>query len=341
MPAQSPELVVTRMAHPLTFRGYLRELGANVDRAFQVAGLPVLCETPDLPAAMPRVQRMFLEMSQRETPELGWHVGHWCREQSLHQELLSHIAEAPTLYSGLEEFIKLVRIENSNIRLGVVERPQDVLFWVENSLPEIPGYDVGQSYSLQLMIEVVRDFIGPGWLPGEIGIQPVSVPPCVAEMYPGTRIVPASRQYYVAIDKAHLTRSPPEAMGALTVESVSHVSPFDQLSFAETLRGLVKAYLADGYPNVEVAAEMVGMSARTLQRRLGESGTSYSDVVSRAQFDLASTLLIQTDASATEIAYAVGYSDPSHFARAFRRLAGVSPRQYRSQVRQLSAERPG
>ena len=338
MPAQSPELVVTRMAHPLTFRAYLREIGANVDRAFQLAGLPVLCETPDLPAAMPRVQRMFLEMSQRETPELGWHVGHWCREQSLHRDLLAHIAESPTLYSGLREFIKLVRIENSNIQLGLAERVHDVLFWVENALPEIPGYDVGQSYSLQLMIEVVRDFIGPSWLPEDIGIQPATVPPCVAEMYPGTRIVPASKQYYLAIDKTHLTRAPDEAMGALRVEPGNGVSPLDQQSFAETLRGLVKAYLADGYPNVEVAAEMVGMSARTLQRRLTEAGTSYSDVVSRARFDLASTLLTQTDASATEIAYAVGYSDPSHFARAFRRLAGVSPRQYRSQARRLSAE---
>jgi AraC-like DNA-binding protein len=49
-------------------------------------------------------------------------------------------------------------------------------------------------------------------------------------------------------------------------------------------------------------------------------------------------MLTETDAAVIEVAFATAYGDPSHFSRAFRRLAGVSPREYRKQARRLSAE---
>jgi AraC-like DNA-binding protein len=61
-------------------------------------------------------------------------------------------------------------------------------------------------------------------------------------------------------------------------------------------------------------------------------------VVDRARFDVASRLLTESDASSLEVAYATAYSDPSHFARAFRRIAGVSPREYRAQAMRRSAQ---
>ena len=42
-------------------------------------------------------------------------------------------------------------------------------------------------------------------------------------------------------------------------------------------------------------------------------------------------MLCESTGTVTEIAYSVGYSDPSNFARAFRRLTGVSSREYRRQ----------
>ena len=76
---------------------------------------------------------------------------------------------------------------------------------------------------------------------------------------------------------------------------------------------------------------MAATSVRTLQRRLQESGLSYSELVNELRFETAARLLRETDATALEIALEVGYEDPSHFSRAFKRLAGISPREYRRQ----------
>jgi len=60
---------------------------------------------------------------------------------------------------------------------------------------------------------------------------------------------------------------------------------------------------------------------------------SYSDLIGEIRFEAAARLLRETDATALEIALEVGYEDPSHFSRAFKRIAGISPREYRRQQR--------
>ena len=282
---------------------------------------------------MSRVLRMFAEMAQRETPDLGWHVGQWRRTRSVDEDLLAHIAASPALYSALLEFKKLVRLENSGIRLGLTERPGDVVFSVENPLPELPGYCVAQSYSLQVMMDIVREFAGASWQPAEIGIQSAEVPRAIQAMYPRTRIIPARDKQYVAIDKALLTRRPASAMSASLAEPSGAPVTLDRASLSETLRRMLHGYLADGCSNIEMAADLTGLTVRTLQRRLAALGVSYSRVVDHARFDTAATMLTETDASVTEVANVTGYSDSSHFARAFRRLCGVSPLEYRSQER--------
>lgn len=68
-----------------------------------------------------------------------------------------------------------------------------------------------------------------------------------------------------------------------------------------------------------------------MQRSLAQVDLSYSDLAKQACFDLASTLLQNTDRKIIDIAYELGYADPAHFIRAFGRLAGMSPCEYRDQ----------
>ena len=72
------------------------------------------------------------------------------------------------------------------------------------------------------------------------------------------------------------------------------------------------------------------MSPRTLQRRLNKVGTTYSDLIQEVRYDIAVHLLKENNFKLLDIAYELVYSDPAHFTRAFQRMAGVSPREYRS-----------
>lgn len=78
----------------------------------------------------------------------------------------------------------------------------------------------------------------------------------------------------------------------------------------------------------EVAAEL-GIGPRTLQRRLRERGLSFREAADRARFALARELLAGTGAPLAQIAFRLGYSQPSAFHRAFRRLGGTTPGAYR------------
>ena len=75
----------------------------------------------------------------------------------------------------------------------------------------------------------------------------------------------------------------------------------------------------------------MGTSVRTLQRRLNRNGLTYSELVDRVRHKEACRLLQAKDRSIAEIAIQLGYSDPSHFSRAFRRWERRSPRGYQRQ----------
>jgi AraC-like DNA-binding protein len=95
------------------------------------------------------------------------------------------------------------------------------------------------------------------------------------------------------------------------------------------LRAIIRPYLAQGHPPLSLVAEIVGMSERSLQRRLAQSGSTYSQIVQDARFSIASDLLADSDLNIADIAFAAGYDNAPHFSRAFKRLAGMTPRDYR------------
>ena len=86
--------------------------------------------------------------------------------------------------------------------------------------------------------------------------------------------------------------------------------------------------MPDGAPSIEFAAEMAGTSVRTLQRRLALHKHTYSALIEDARAERGRKLLRESDEKVIDVAYSVGYKDPAHFSRAFRRLNGVSPLEY-------------
>ena len=84
-----------------------------------------------------------------------------------------------------------------------------------------------------------------------------------------------------------------------------------------------------GHIEIEQAAHQLGVSIRTLQRRLGQRGLSFRELAGLQRHRHACRLLTQTDRLVSQIAFQVGYDNVTSFIFAFRRLAGTSPTAYR------------
>ncbi len=102
----------------------------------------------------------------------------------------------------------------------------------------------------------------------------------------------------------------------------------NQYDLVERIEGLVLSSTG-AVPTIGEMAVGLGLSQRTLQRRLNSAGTSYREVVARTRHRLACELLSGTTMPVKEIAYLTGYTEVANFSAAFKILAGHSPMAYR------------
>lgn len=79
---------------------------------------------------------------------------------------------------------------------------------------------------------------------------------------------------------------------------------------------------------LEAVAGKMGVSVRTLQRRLKYCGVDFEELLDETRRSEAIRLICEGDHSMTDITYRVGYSDPAHFTRAFRRWTGMAPSRF-------------
>lgn len=96
----------------------------------------------------------------------------------------------------------------------------------------------------------------------------------------------------------------------------------------------VKACIIDLFQSGHVVfakvAKTIGMSERSLQRKLKEEGTTFRSILDEIRKELAVSYVRDLDVPLSEIAFILGFSEQSAFSRAFKRLTGTSPSKVRS-----------
>lgn len=106
--------------------------------------------------------------------------------------------------------------------------------------------------------------------------------------------------------------------------------PADAPNLEERIERLVMDRLTSSTVRFRDVAMQLGMSPRSLSRRLAEDGTSYRDIVDNLRKELALRYLGDQRLSSTEIAFLLGYNELSTFNHAFKRWTGLTPTQHRS-----------
>ncbi|MGB6308564.1 MAG: AraC family transcriptional regulator [Steroidobacteraceae bacterium] len=118
--------------------------------------------------------------------------------------------------------------------------------------------------------------------------------------------------------------------------ALQYLSRIDRQNIQVRVREILLQRLPSGEPSQNDVAELLTMSARTLQRKLGESGHSYKQILDETRRELAIAYLSASRYSIIDVTYLLGFSASSCFTRAFRRWTGQSPSDWREREVVLS-----
>lgn len=102
-------------------------------------------------------------------------------------------------------------------------------------------------------------------------------------------------------------------------------------TLTEMVKWILKRSLTGGRPDIQTVASELGMSDRTLQRRLTDEGTSFKHLLTQVRHELARDYLADPSLDIKEVAFLIGYEDQNSFYRAFRIWEGDTPSNWRIQ----------
>jgi len=103
----------------------------------------------------------------------------------------------------------------------------------------------------------------------------------------------------------------------------------EHAALRSAVEGVLPQLLPHARASMSNVARHLGMSARTLSRKLREEGVVFTTILDEARMALARSYLAERDLLISEIAWLLGYREVSSFTHAFRRWTGMTPQQFR------------
>jgi len=275
----------------------------------------------------------------RDHRDRGWHLEFARRTADhFHGPLTFALVSAPTIGDGLYAFARYVQIRAPYFR-GMHYRTGPK-FSIE--IEELRDLEDIRHLLVEIPFRILHDYVA---MIGAVNLAAATL----SLQYPAAK----GRDYYERGFECRVLFE--QQSNALTMPAAWMVIPnpqydesawssatarcevaFSELTPADTvgrIRAYINATLAREPRNLSIddAARALGVSVRTLIRRLGKSGSSFQTLRDGARQDLALRLLGKPNLTVEDVAVALGFSDAANFSRAFKRWFGASPRRYHRQ----------
>ncbi len=178
-----------------------------------------------------------------------------------------------------------------------------------------------------LAINFFKQVARPGWAPLELHLQSLVAPNF-------DRLLPTGNKTKIYLGQPASIIVFPTAMLGVPLSNDGTGNPsvaFDDMP--QNLSGAIEKLLSsvrDGQSiNLELIADMLNQSPRTLRRRLVDEGSTFSEIVDGWRFKSSVDLLEQGNMRIHEISERLGYANAPNFERAFKRWTGQTPGAYR------------
>ncbi len=248
------------------------------------------------------------------------------------------VLASSTIYDVLKRLVRFSHVLSTGLELVLTERDElvDMEFVV---FGEEEPVAISQDFGIGVIVVLCRLTLGEYFSPIEIQCRrPEPADPDRFAAMLGSRISYGEEHMRITFVKSDIMEELPSANPELAQvndeQAETYLATFTTVSAARAVVGKIIEHLPDGPPSQKAIAEAMNVSNRTLQRKLKEEGTSFIDLLQDARLSLARKYLAQPQRSIVEIAYLLGFSEPSTFSRAFKRWTGQAPAEYRAAVEQ-------
>jgi AraC-like DNA-binding protein len=268
-------------------------------------------------------------------PDFGLHVG-----ESIHPgsyDLIDYLGLSSSCFrETIERVMRYYRVLSENVEFSVVGEGE-VTRWEHR--PRVgPANDWRHAWECFLAASVAhaRRCLGPDWRPRAVELTHDAP----ADTREHARIFAAPVRFGCACNclvfsSADAERPLPSAdpvlgriLTAYADELVGQIADPD--SFVGRVRSSLLEQLRGGDPSLAHIARKLSVSRRTLQRKLGEAGTSHQQLLDQCRHELALQYLRRAHLAIGEIAFLLGFSQAHAFHRAFRRWTGKTPAAWRA-----------
>ena len=246
------------------------------------------------------------------------------------------LREEPDLRSALRLLIRHERSYNEAVLLRLTETDGVAVLEIGLDLSEPAPTRQGIELAAAAFVGVVRELMPSGWQPRDVFL-PHGPPerPAAHDRLLGPHVEFGREVAGVVFPVDEL--AVPNVLADPLLEpyrpQLMQAVPAPRTrSLADEVQELVETLLPLGRHSMRQVARSLGVTPRTLRRRLDEQHLTYSSIVDDSRAALARRWLANERLSLTDVAHQLGFSAPSAFSRWFRRRFGTSPTAWRRSV---------
>jgi AraC-like DNA-binding protein len=340
--ASLPPLAQARVvgAYAKTAVDTARELGADLARLGDTCGLPDLVQ--GLPESVP-VQRYIALLDaaahQLGEPCFGLRVGERMRLSTFAGYGLV-ICTCPDFRSAAEQTRRFEGLAHDLGRSEIVEEGAIARYrWHSPWLGEPGARHLAES--VVAGIQTFANWLAHARLPvfevAFVHERPAELPAAVYEQVFGVPVrfgAPVTEaQFPVAVLDAPVPNADPSLFPMLARSAEQRLADRQREALrppvVQAVRERIRAQLMHDRARLPEVAQALGLTARTLQRKLAEADANFSVLLDEVRRELAGQYLRDRSLSLTEIAFLLGFGEQSNFTHAFRGWFGTTPAAWR------------
>ncbi len=328
------------LGHEATSR-VLTQYQVDPAQVFRAAGLdPEPYRDPDARLRVAAARKLWDQCARlTKNPCIAFEIGMAIMPANLHALGYAWLASR-TLREALGRLVRYHRLLSTAIDARLEENADELTLVIELTA----GWPLqAVDAAMTGVVTLCRDIANDDFKPSSVAMRRAA-PPCAKKLarffgcpirYDADRNAIVFRRSQV---EKFLPRQNPALARASDEIALKYLANMDRTDVLSKAKLALMDMLGDGDPTRAALADRMNTSERTLARRLHARGFSFRALLDNVRKELGLGYMQEVRYAVTDVAYLLGFSDQSNFARSFRRWTGLAPSKYRKAHRSRASE---